>query len=64
MQELFIDGEKIVVDSTFSLRWVEQADGPAFPVLYRNGKRVVKKWNLVLNFDSPEDPFGGNANTN
>jgi hypothetical protein len=64
MQKLIIDGLAHEVDASFSLRWVEQKDGPAIPVLYRNGKRIVKSWSLVLNFDSPEDPFGGNANTN
>lgn len=64
MQQLHIDGESVVLDSTFSIRWVEQAGGPAFPVLYRYGKRIVKSWKLVLDYDSPEDPFGGNANTN
>lgn len=64
MQNLNIEGKNIELDATFSLRWVEQADGPAYPVLYKNGKRVVKEWRLKLDFDSPEDPFGGNANTN
>ncbi len=64
MQELTIDGKQIVLDATFSIRWVEQKNGPAFPVLYQNGKRIVKRWNLIINYDSPEDPFGGNANTN
>lgn len=64
MQNLSIDGSKVILDATYSMRWVEQIDGPAIPVLYRNGKRVVKEWNLKLEFHSPEDPFGGNANTN
>lgn len=64
MQHLYIDGQTVILDSTFSLRWVEQADGPAFPVLYRHGKRIVKAWKIVMDCESPEDPFGGNANTN
>lgn len=64
LQNLNVDGKEILIDATYSLRWVEQADGPSYPVLYQNGKRVVKKWSLSLTFDSPEDPFGGNANTN
>lgn len=64
MQNLTIDGKDVNLDSTYSLRWVEQSDGPAYPVLYKNGKRIVKAWAINLNFDSPEDPFGGNANTN
>lgn len=64
MDKLVLDGEETILDSTFSLRWVEQVDGPSYPVLYQNGKRIVKKWRLKLDFESPEDPFGGNANTN
>jgi hypothetical protein len=64
MQNLTIDGKDVNLDSTYSLRWVEQADGPSYPVLYKNGKRIVKAWTIHLTFASPEDPFGGNANTN
>lgn len=64
MQILNIEGKDILLNANFSLRWVEQADGPSYPVLYQNGKRIVKKWRLKLDFESPEDPFGGNANTN
>jgi len=64
MQKLIVDNVVHEMDASFSLRWVEQIDGPAYPVLYRHGKRVVKSWSLFLEFNSPEDPFGGNANTN
>jgi hypothetical protein len=64
MQNLVIDGIIHQIDASFSLRWVEQENGQPYPVLYKNGKRVVKSWSLVLNYISPEDPFGGNANTN
>lgn len=64
MQKLIVEGKIVDLDSSYSMRWVEQTDGQAYPVLYKNGKRVVKGWSLVLNYISPEDPFGGNANTN
>jgi hypothetical protein len=64
MQSLSVDGKDLLIDSTYSLRWVEQKDGPAYPVLYQNGKRIIKKWSIRLSFDCPDDPFGGNANTN
>ena len=61
--DLIIDGEKIVLNATFSLRWVEKIDGRAYPVLYRNGKRVIKNWKLKVNFEMPADETGGNSNT-
>jgi len=35
-----------------------------FQCCIKMAKRVVKTWNLVLNYISPEDPYGENANTN
>jgi hypothetical protein len=63
MDELVIDGQSVVLNATFSLRWVEQISGSAYPVLYRNGKRVVKNWKLKIDFEMPTDETGGNANT-
>lgn len=62
--KLIINNQPVSLDASFSLRWVEQEDGEAYPVLYQNGKRIVKAWNINIQFASPEDPFGGNANTN
>ena len=42
MQKLYINGENIIIDSTYTLRWVENVDKPAIPVLYKNDKRFVK----------------------
>jgi hypothetical protein len=64
MQTLMIDGMVVKFDATYSIRWVERIDGSSYPVLYKNGKRVVKSWKITLEHDEPEDPFGGNANTN
>lgn len=64
MQKLIVDGKLIEMDANYSMRWVERVDQPAIPVLYKHGKRVVKSWSIVLQHDEPEDPFGGNANTN
>lgn len=62
--EVIIDGVPIKIDANYSLRWVEKSDAPAFPVLYFRGKRVVKSWQIKLWHNMPEDPYGGNANTN
>lgn len=45
--------------SKYGLRWT--SDGT--PVLYFDGKRVVKPWKLSIDVDMPADPHGGNANT-
>lgn len=64
MQKLIIEDQEVFVDSSYCIRWVETTQGISYPVLYKNGKRIVKKWGLKFDFESPEDPFGGNANTN
>lgn len=62
--KLEIDGIEEKISSIYSMRWVDVIDGDSFPVLYKNGKRVVKSWKLSMSYNSPEDEFGGNANTN
>lgn len=62
--ELVIDGVPTLVDANYSMRWVERLDGSAYPVLYFRGKRIVKSWQIRLMHNMPEDPDGGNANTN
>jgi hypothetical protein len=62
--ELLIDGKSCSFDSSYALRWYDTSDGKSIPVLYKNGKRVVKRWSMDYSAYSPEDPDGGNANTN
>lgn len=60
---LEIDGDPQVLSSIFAIRWVDCENSEPHPVLYKNGKRVVKSWRISLYFESPPDEFGGNANT-
>ena len=62
--ELMIDGKSCGINSSYALRWYETTDGKSVPVLYKDGKRVVKRWSMNYSAYSPEDPHGGNANTN
>jgi len=61
---LWIEGKKVFLSADYSMRWTETSDAHSYPVLYYKGKRVVKNWTIDLLFNSPEDEFGGNANTN
>lgn len=60
---LTIDGEAIILDSRYSLRWVDRPGDTAQPILYRDGKRVVGHVFLCLRFEQAADAHGGNANT-
>lgn len=60
---LLINGQEVVLNAQMAIRWVDTANGQSYPVLYKNGKRVVEAWSIELNHNSPPDPFGGNANT-
>jgi hypothetical protein len=61
--KLEIDGKEEILSAIYSMRWVETIDGSAYPVLYKNGKRVVKSWSISMCYNSLADEFGGNANT-
>lgn len=61
---LWIEGKKVFLSADYCMRWTETSDGHSYPILYYKGKRVVKNWTIDLFFNSPEDEFGGNANTN
>jgi hypothetical protein len=62
--ELYIDGVADVLDSRYALRWYDCPNsGRAKPVLYKNGKRITKRWEINYKAFSLEDPDGGNANT-
>lgn len=61
--KLEIDCKQELLNASFSLRWVDTLNGSSYPVLYKNGKRVVKAWSITMSYNSPPDEFGGNANT-
>jgi hypothetical protein len=58
--KLLVDGIEREIGADWSLRFVEE--NPVRPVLYYKGKRVTKSWSILLDFDSPPDPYE-NANT-
>lgn len=61
---LLIDNMLVALDSTIVIRWVDTLEGKPVPILYKNGKRVTKSWEMVFSCYSKEDPHGSNANTN
>lgn len=61
---LLIDNMLVALDSTIVIRWVDTLEGKSVPILYKNGKRVTKSWEMVFSCYSKEDPHGSNANTN
>lgn len=63
LANLEIDGIPAKITSIYAIRWVDCIDGSSYPVLYKNGKRVVKSWKINFDFAFPPDEFGGNANT-
>lgn len=60
---LVIDDQPVQITSQFALRWYDTPEGKSIPVLYRNGKRVTKAWQIVYSATSSEDIEGANANT-
>lgn len=62
--KLLIENKEIPIDSKIAIRWHDTKEGKSVATLYLNGKRVTKPWEIVFSCYSPEDPNGGNANTN
>jgi hypothetical protein len=62
---LTVDGHPILQREMhhYSLMFCIGKDGLSFPVLYVDGRRVVKRWKLELTADIPEDKYGPNGNT-
>ncbi len=60
---LVVAGKPAPLGADYSMRWVDQVEGPAQPVLYYRGKRITRGWSLDLSIKSPPDAHGGNANT-
>jgi len=44
-----------------ALRWTANPDGEPIPVLYLDGKRVVKPWRATLDVSMPEDLRGSSS---
>ena len=63
LNQLLIAGKPVQITSQFALRWYDTPEGNAVPVLYRNGKRVTKAWQVTYVAKSDEDLDGANANT-
>jgi hypothetical protein len=60
---LWIDGLVTPIDSAIAIRWHDTAEEKSVPVLYRNGKRVTKRWFISFTGGREEDKEGANANT-
>jgi hypothetical protein len=56
--ELRIEGELIALSARYSLRFLEHADRAATPVLYYDGRRVIRGWSLHVEHDQPADRWG------
>jgi len=61
--QLLIAGKPVQITSQFALRWYDTPEGNTVPILYKNGKRVTKAWQISYNAKSDEDIEGANANT-
>ena len=56
--ELTIEEEVIPLTARYSLMFLEQPDGPATPVLYFDGRRVIRAWSLKIKHAQPADQWG------
>jgi ADP-heptose:LPS heptosyltransferase len=63
LSRLLVDGNPTPLGADYTLRWVDQPDSEAQPVLYHRGKRITRAWSLDLSTQCPADAHGGNANT-
>ena len=62
IQTIEIDGQWYADLSRFAVRWVRGV-GSDVPVLYLDGKRVTKRWEMAMIVKMEADEHGGNANT-
>ena len=56
--ELMVDGCAENVTSDHSILFVQHPDGPAQPVLYFKGRRVIRAWSLRIVHEEPADLWG------
>lgn len=56
--ELKIEDEAAPLSARYSLRFVEHPGRPATPVLYYDGRRVIRAWSLELKHAQPADRWG------
>jgi len=57
-QELLIEGRPERLSSEYLLRFVERLNGPAIPVLYYHGRRVIAGWSLRMSHTQAADRWG------
>ena len=55
---LAVDGHETLAGANYALRFVDYPDRPATPVLYFQGRRVIKSWTLEMFHLEPADPWG------
>ena len=56
--ELKIEDEAVPLSGRYSHRFVEHPERPATPVLYYDGRRVIRAWSLRLEHSQPADRWG------
>ena len=56
--KLTVDGQETKANADYSLLFVNHPDGSATPVLYFQGRRVIKSWSLELCHAEPADRWG------
>ena len=56
--ELKIEDEAVPLSARYSLRFVEHPGRSATPVLYYDGRRVIRAWSLRLEHSQPADGWG------
>ena len=56
--ELKIEGEPVSLTARYSLRFLEHAGRAATPVLYYDGRRVIRGWSLHVEHVQPGDRWG------
>ncbi len=55
---LTVDGEVTFASADYALRFVDQPERPATPVLYFKGRRIITSWTLEMFHIEPADPWG------
>ena len=56
--ELKIEDEAVPLSGRYSLRFRAHPGRPATPVLYYDGRRVIRAWSLELKHTQPADGWG------
>ena len=56
--ELRIEDEVVPISARYSLRFLGHPGRPATPVLYFDGRRVIRAWSLCVKHAQPADGWG------